>query len=156
MVPLERLQALFRYDPKTGAVYWRRSRSRRRAGWVRPDQYRVVKVEHDGRRVQMMVHRIAFALHHGRLPELEIDHIDGNRRNNRPENLREADRLQQVVNRKVKSALPTGVDQVGNRFAARIRTPDGERLYLGSFGCPHEAHQAYRAKAVELHGEYVR
>lgn len=157
MVPVERLQELLRYEPSTGALYWRGCKKRRRAGWVRPDGYRVLKVEHEGRRVQMMAHRVAFALHHGRLPLKEVDHKDGNRRNNRPENLREATRLQQVVNRRVKSKLPTGVDARGNRFVARIRTPDGERLHLGSFECPVLAHQAYRAKAAELHGEeFVR
>lgn len=154
-VPVEKLRQMFRLEPSTGAVYRRGDKSRRRVGWVRPDGYRVVKVEHAGRRVQMMVHRLVWALHHGEHAALEVDHKDGNRRNNRPSNLRLASRRQNVVNRRVKSKLPTGVDRAGKKFVARIRTEDG-RLHLGTFDCPNQAHLAWRAKAVELHGDYVR
>lgn len=155
IVPVEHLKSRFWFEPSTGAVYRRGDKKRRRVGWVRPDGYRVVKVEYQGRRVQLMVHRLAWALHHGAHAKLEVDHRDGNPLNNRPGNLREATRLQNVVNRRVKSKLPTGVEQAGPKYVARIRT-QGRRLHLGTFDCPHQAHQAWRAKAVELHGEYVR
>lgn len=39
--------------------------------------------------VAYQFHRVVYAIHHGAWPELLIDHIDGDRLNNRPENLRD-------------------------------------------------------------------
>ncbi len=45
------------------------------------------------------VHRIIFLMHHGYLPKF-IDHIDGNRNNNKLENLREATHSENAQNQK--------------------------------------------------------
>lgn len=44
-------------------------------------------------------HRVVFFLYHGRWPDGEIDHINGDRLDNRPLNLREADRSLNSANR---------------------------------------------------------
>lgn len=44
-------------------------------------------------------HRVVFFLYHGRWPDGEIDHINGDRLDNRPPNLREADRSLNSANR---------------------------------------------------------
>lgn len=41
-----------------------------------------------------MVHRVIYYLHYGIYPTLELDHINGNGMDNRPENLREVSREQ--------------------------------------------------------------
>lgn len=51
--------------------------------------YRRVRLSIHGRKVDLLAHRAVFALAHGRWPEHEIDHIDRDRANNRPANLRD-------------------------------------------------------------------
>lgn len=46
----------------------------------------------------LKAHRLVFLYHHGYLPE-QIDHIDGNKSNNRIENLRAATNGQNMMNR---------------------------------------------------------
>lgn len=44
-------------------------------------------------------HRLVFTLDNGRFPNGEVDHIDGNRSNNAPDNLRESSKSQNLTNR---------------------------------------------------------
>ena len=63
-------------------------------GSMDKDGYLILKIK--GR--QYKAHRIIFALHNGRMPEKEIDHINRIRTDNRIENLRETDRQGNVEN----------------------------------------------------------
>lgn len=45
-----------------------------------------------------------------------------------------------------------GTRSNGDRWCGQIRFK-GKNLYLGTFDTPEEAHQAYRQKHIELHGE---
>ena len=96
IVPPEALREMFNYCPISGKVTHRISRGRAfagdEAGSIRDDGYRVIKVSYEGRRVQMMAHIIAWAIHHGHYPETEIDHHDTIRTNNAIHNLRPANR----------------------------------------------------------------
>ena len=56
-------------------------------------------------------HRLIFLMHHGYLPEF-IDHIDGNRENNRIENLRKASRQQNNCNARIRMDNTSGVKGV--------------------------------------------
>lgn len=47
--------------------------------------------------------------------------------------------------------LPQGVKLQGNRYVARIKA-NGEEIHLGSFLTADEAHRAFVAKHVEVHG----
>lgn len=69
------------------------------------DGYLIVKVK--GK--QFKAHRIVWLLHHGVLPNGELDHKNRNRSDNRIENLREATRKMQVENRTVIPNPDTGV-----------------------------------------------
>ena len=60
-------------------------------------------------RKRMLVHRVVWALHHGRWPADMIDHIDTDRTNNRIENLREATTSENGCNSRLSSASTTGV-----------------------------------------------
>ena len=156
--PLERLKQLFEYqegslvrrisvtsNAKKGAI----------AGCFSKDGYGRVNV--DGR--QYLIHRIIFMLCHGECPE-ELDHIDGNRSNNRIENLRAASRGENQYNTSRQKNSTTGYKGVtlhkkSGMFHAKIRA-SGVHKYIGSYGTAEEAYAAYCAVAKELHGKFFR
>ncbi len=120
-------------------------------GCIRSDGYDQISVN----RKRELTHRLVWLWVHGYLPE-QIDHIDGNRLNNRIANLREATTSQNHGN----MARPTkntsgykGVRQRGKRFYASIKH-NRKMLYIGTFATAEEAHIAYCEKARELFGEF--
>lgn len=102
------------------------------------------------------VHRVVFALTHGRWPENQIDHIDGNRLNNAPSNLRD---VPQAINqqnlRGAKAHNQFGLLGVSHgrqrgKFRATI-VVDRKQRSLGVFATAQEAHQAYLEAKRRLH-----
>lgn len=73
-----------------------------------------------------------------------IDHIDGDKLNNRRANLRACTPVENTLNRRVR-----GYNRVklrSGREVYRVRIgPIGKRVELGYFGTPEEAQAAYRA-----------
>ncbi len=65
------------------------------AGYTRKDNYRLISV--DGR--TYLAHRLIWLLHNGVFPSGEIDHINRNPSDNRIENLREAGRSDNELNK---------------------------------------------------------
>lgn len=105
-----------------------------------------------GRRIG--AHRIAWVLSHGKWPDGVVDHLNGDTRDNRLANLRDTTpRVNCENQRRAHSRNPTGllgVRQSGSRYSALI-TVRGRCQYLGSFGSPEEAHEAYLTAKRELH-----
>lgn len=103
-------------------------------------------------------HRIAWRLYYGVWPDSQIDHINGDRSDNRICNLRLATHKQNTWNRSRSVNSNSGVKGVTkhlNRWQASIGK-DGRRHYLGSFKTIEEAKTA-REKAEEyLFGEFTR
>ncbi len=99
-------------------------------------------------------HRIVWRIHTGRWPEFDIDHIDGNKENNRIENLREVSRTKNMQNmRSATSRNKTGLLGVFprcGRFASQIRV-DGKKITVGTFDSAVEAHEAYLVAKRRLH-----
>lgn len=106
-----------------------------------------------GKQTHHSLHRIVLGV---TIPETLVDHIDGNGLNCQKSNLRIATPPQNRHNLKGfgKSKYP-GVTQRGKKWIARIR-PEGKHFYLGTFDTEEGAAQAYRNKAQELYGEFVR
>ena len=103
-------------------------------------------------------HRLAYLWVMGVPSELNIDHIDGNSLNNKWENIRKATVSQSNFNRGLNKNNKTGfkgVRQTGNKWTASIGI-NYEKVRLGVFDNPEEAHVAYVNAAKELHGEYAR
>lgn len=67
--------------------------------------YLIIKVK--GK--QFKAHRIAWLLNYGEFPRGEIDHINRIKTDNRIENLRLSNRIEQILNRDVKPNEETGV-----------------------------------------------
>jgi hypothetical protein len=90
-----------------------------------------------------------------------IDHINGNRLDNRKENLREVTASQNGMNKKLRNDINAsskykGVNKTStNRFGGKI-TKDGITYNLGSFIDEKDAAKAYNEKAIELFGEFSK
>lgn len=105
-------------------------------------------------------HRLAWLYVYGALPPM-IDHINGNRADNRISNLRIATNSQNLMNSKVRCQNKTGLKGVsernwpGKRFCASI-VVDGKPRSLGVYATAEEASAAYSRAAHEHFGEYAR
>jgi hypothetical protein len=92
-------------------------------------------------------HRLAWYLHYGILPNNSIDHIDGNRSNNKIDNLRDVTTQQNQWNRT--TAKGYHWDKSINKFKTQIRI-NGRKTTIGYFHTEQEARNAY-LKAKETY-----
>lgn len=105
------------------------------------------------------IHRLIFLLHFGYLPDF-IDHIDGNTRNNRIENLRPATLEENARNAKTPITNTSGRKGVYyhksyGMWQASIRV-NGKLKHIGTFLTFEEACSARIAAEIQYHGEYCR
>lgn len=92
-------------------------------------------------------------------PDLEVDHINGNRLDNRRQNLRICTRQQNMMNKrpyKNKTSKYKGVcwNKVSGKFIAHIRN-NGKFIYIGQSDNQKELALKYDKVARELYGEYA-
>ena len=113
-----------------------------------------IRVRTNGK--EYRAHRIIWEMFNGPIPEgLLIDHIDGDKLNNRIDNLRIATRRQNRANSRAPefAELPKGVTRLASgKYRAKLTYT----FSLGTFDTPEEAAEAYNNKAIELHGEFAR
>lgn len=134
------------YSPETGLFHWKNGKQ---AGCKRRDGYLVIRV--DG--VLYYAHRLAWLMATGEAPKFVIDHINGQKTDNRICNLRDATRAQNAQNLKgahsdSRSGL-LGVQRNHSGWQAVIWR-NGARMCLGTFRTKEQASDTYRAKAKEL------
>lgn len=91
---------------------------------------------------------------------LEVDHINGNRHDNRRENIRLCNSSQNKCNRGPRKDNKSGFKGVSwhkqnDNWTVRIKVPMGKYLSLGSFDDKVLAAEAYNQAARELHGEFA-
>jgi len=106
-----------------------------------------------------LVHRAIFLMHHGYLPKY-VDHIDGNKLNNRIENLRPATAIENAYNCKMSKNNTSGVKGVSwnkgtKKWEANINVA-GVRFNLGHFETLEEAKEAIDVCRTEAHGKFAR
>ncbi len=137
---------LLNYDPSTGIFTWKISQGKAKAGSIVGTVqrgYRKTTID----REQIRIHRLAWFMTKGEWPKGQIDHINGNKDDNRIDNLRDVPMFINMQNRyesRKKSGLPQGVSHAwGGRFYANIR--------LGTFDSAEEASAAYKRAKLLVH-----
>ncbi len=158
---IERLKELLNYDPDTGVFTWRVWRGGRaeigsKAGSIGATGYVYICVDQKS----VVAQRLAWAMVHGELPTKHVDHINGDRADNRISNLRLAVRSQNNANSRLRKDSTSGFKGVSfskkmNKWYGQIRV-NGKLIYLGSYRTPEEAHVAYVAAAEKHFGEFAR
>lgn len=158
----ERLLELCTYNPESGVFLWNhlpgkgRGRGGQGIGWI--DDWGYVRAEFDA--VAYRLHRLAWLYMTGEWPSEEIDHIDGDPANNAWSNLRQATRVQNSQNTKIRANNTSGVKGVSrhpqcDRWMARVGAGK-RRHYLGIFLTKDEAEQAVREFRQVAHKEFAR
>lgn len=92
--------------------------------------------------------------------KVQVDHINGNRADNRRSNLRFATASQNQWNRGLQKNNKSGFKGVAihlatGKWQAVIRYK-GKAKALGLFDNPEDAHEAYCVEANRLHGEFAK
>lgn len=148
---ISRLRELFKYNPETGIL----TRAGRPSGTDASTGHLTTWV--DGRNVG--VHRIAWALHYGAYPELEVDHVNGNGTDNRICNLRLATSSENNRNRRLSDRNKTGVKGVFRVKAGkpwRVCIGYGQRrYYITQFDEFDDAVAHANEMRLKLHGEFA-
>jgi hypothetical protein len=165
VVEQARVKELLHYDETSGLFTWKKRPSNRVnigdvAGSLDATSgarsgYRSIRL--DGQLLR--AHRLAWLYVHGVMPPDEIDHINGDRGDNRITNLRLATHTENTRNgRKLTPGLK-GAHWRKHRSKApwlsRIGK-DGKYFHLGCFATAEEAHAAYVKAATEMFGEFAR
>jgi hypothetical protein len=96
------IRLFFTYNPETGEI--RRKDKKKSCGSY--DGFGYLKIKIKGR--SFMAHRVAWFLYYGKAPEMELDHINGDRADNRICNLREVTRAENNYNRSHRVNQTTG------------------------------------------------
>lgn len=153
----ERLIELYTYCPDTGIFKRACDRKRWKAGQVcgtkSVDGY--ININVDGRIFR--AHRLAWVYMTGDRLETGIDHINGDRSDNRWSNLRLANQSSNLCNRGKQSNNKSGKKGVfsngkGKYFAAAQF--NGSRIRIGPYETTEEAHKAYKELSAKLHGDF--
>jgi hypothetical protein len=158
MITQERLKELFDYQDGT---FIRRSTGVQIVANFGVKRY--LRVFVDGK--PRSLHRMIYLWHHGHLPKT-LDHIDGDRANNKIENLREATQQQNCLNRKHHSnskspyknvylQSPTKNSEWKRNWVVRI-TVDGKSKYIGSFKDLELADLVATEARDKFHGQFAR
>jgi len=118
------------------------------------------KIKIDGRYVSKELRLHRYIMGCKSCDGMIIDHINGNTLDNRRENLRVCNHSDSQKNRKIQSNNRSGHKGVTwskkqNKWIAQIQD-NHKKIHLGSFDDLEEAALAYKEKAKELFGEFVR
>jgi hypothetical protein len=155
----ETLKELLSYEPETGIFRWKVARTNSNkvgdiAGYSEGRYWKIGigKTKH-------YAHRLAWAMVYGEMPKQHIDHINGDKLDNRIANLRLADKSQNGANRGKQKDNTSGFKGVywhkqNQGYAAEIRIKN-KKHYLGIFDTAIAAHFAYRLAAVQCFGEFA-
>jgi HNH endonuclease len=152
----EEIREYIDYNPETGECVWKKKTSKYSkvkvgdtVGHLSSDGYRSFKVSDN----MYQLHRVIWFLYHGEDPgDKQVDHMNGNRSDNRISNLR---LLTHQENQHNNHCLGIHYSKNRRKWTAQIRL-DGKKKHLGGWDCPLLAGLAYQDAKKELHPTAVR
>lgn len=144
MLTQARLKELLLYRKSTGRFYWKQTRTytaraKTLAGSSTSTGYTRIKI--DGK--EQLAHRLAWLYVYGELPTLEIDHINGDRADNRLRNLRVVTISQQRANSKISKNNKSGFQGVCWNARKKKYRACLQHRHLGYFASAELAAIAY-------------
>lgn len=152
--PIDLVSGLLSYDPETGELRWKRSAGKAKIGSVagcNAQGYTLVGV--NGRLYK--AHRLAWLLHYGESPTGDIDHVNGNRSDNRIVNLRIASHSENMHNRKADRDNKSGAKGVcWNKWRGKWMAYSNGK-HVGYFNTKESADKAVRVVRERLHREFA-
>lgn len=154
------LREIIDYDAASGLFRWKVVRGSAKVGQVagRLNRSGYLQISIGWRKYS--AHRLAWLFVHGTWPPTDVDHINGDKSDNRMCNLRLSTDSQNRANAKIQGNSSTGLKGVCfhkklGKWQATI-TVNGATRYLGLFGSAEEAHAAYQQAATKSFGEFAR
>jgi hypothetical protein len=154
----DEIRSMFDYEPANGML--RQKAGRKPYPWHGAGKARRYLVHSNGKR-SIYLHRAVWLYHYGYLPAM-LDHINGDMRDNRIENLRECTNAQNQYNGPRKISNSTGHKGVIFHPACRSRpwqariTVAGRKVSLGYYETKELAAAAYELGAAQHAGEFAR
>lgn len=152
---IKRFQEFIDYDPLTGQFIWKKVLSNRvKSGSIcarNVDSKGYQRLCFDGK--QYRAHRVAWAMVHGEMPSLQIDHINGNKLDNRIDNLRLATNAENSRNVGLKKNNTSGITGVtyharAKKWLAQI-VVNRKNHYIGLFDNKSDAAAARQAAQIK-------
>lgn len=159
-ISMDELMKTVKYNPDSGEFEWIRGYASRKpgakAGTLSGNGY--LRMNLNGK--LFSCHRVAWLMHYGVEPEGMIDHINGNKTDNRISNLRLANYSQNSMNSRISRLNTSGCKGVSwkkesNKWVA-VAKLNGKKIHLGYFLNFDDAKKAYCDFAIKHHGEYYR
>ena len=148
MISVESARELLEYNPITGTLTWKLHRGggvRKGdiAGRISNRGYRAIKLQG----IQYQAHRLAWLIYYGKFPENQIDHINGDKLDNRLCNIRDVTHRENAQNRKIhRQGKLTGATWCGGKrrkcWVSQAKV-NRKTVFIGMFQTPEEAHNAY-------------
>lgn len=147
MTTANHIRNILDYDPITGIFIWKAHTRRpdligKIAGSPTNTGYWAIAINNQKR----LAHRLAWLYMTGEFPSGHIDHKDGNKQNNRFDNLREVTRFGNLQNMrgptKANKCGFLGVSAHQGKWRVQIMI-NGDKIRESGFDTPEEAHQRY-------------
>ena len=174
---LDLVRKIIKYDPNTGVLTWlhrdddmfqkgKRTNNEIANVWNARNANkpagnfngRYIIVRFYG--IHYAAHRLAWLLYYEVDPEFQIDHIDGNKTNNKISNLREATKSENMMNRGAQKNSKSGIkgimfEEKRGKWKAEI-TLNRKNYFLGRFYDLDEAIHARKEAEKIYHGDFAK